>query len=323
MKLDNWKEFKISEIFTLKNCKCSNAGELISGNNLLYIGAKKNENGVIKTVGLDTNLVSKGNCIVFICDGQGSVGYCNYMDRDFIGSTTLTVGYNKNLNRFNAMFIVTILDKERFKYSYGRKYRAHLEDTKIKLPEKDGLPDWNFMEKYIKSLKYEKITTDNKKTHIPINTAEWKEYKIKDLFEVSGTKTTKIDELESYGNGKYSYVTTQAVNNGVANKYNHYTEKGGVLTIDSAVLGFCTYQEKEFSASDHVEKLTPKFKMNKYIGLFFVTLFNNECYKYSYGRKANQIKIKNTILKLPTKNNKPDWQYMEDFIKSLPYADRI
>lgn len=120
-----------------------------------------------------------------------------------------------------------------------------------------------------------------------LNTDFWKEYPVNDYFTVTGTKTTKVDDLETYGLGNFPYVTTQAINNGVENFYNHFTEKGNVLTIDSAVLGYCTYQEKEFSASDHVEKLTPKFKMNKYIAQFIVTLFNNECYKYSYGRKSN------------------------------------
>ena len=106
MNKNNWKEFTIGEIFSLENCKCGNAGELIPGNDVLYIGAKKNENGVMKKVAYDANFVSNGNCIVFICDGQGSVGYCNYMDREFIGSTTLTAGYNKNLNRYNAMFLI-------------------------------------------------------------------------------------------------------------------------------------------------------------------------------------------------------------------------
>ena len=52
--------------------------------------------------------ITKGNCIVFICDGQGSVGYSNYMNIDFIGSTTLTAGYNQHLNKYIGLFLVTI-----------------------------------------------------------------------------------------------------------------------------------------------------------------------------------------------------------------------
>lgn len=154
----NWNYFFIgggNGIFAIENCKCSNAGELTDGNDLWYIGAKKNENGIMKRVAISESLVTKGNCIVFICDGQGSVGFSNYMEMDFIGSTTLSVGYNKQLNKYNALFIVTVLDLERKKYSYGRKYRQFLTTTKIKLPAKNnGTPDFDFMEKYIKSLQF-------------------------------------------------------------------------------------------------------------------------------------------------------------------------
>lgn len=158
IQVSNWKYFKLGGedgIFRFENCKCGNARELDTGNDIFYIGAKKNDNGVMKKVAYNEKLVTKGNCIVFICDGQGSIGYTNYMDLDFIGSTTLTVGRNDNLNKYNALFLVTVLDLERPKYSYGRKYRKHLQNTKIKLPTtKEGTPDYKFMEKYIKSMKY-------------------------------------------------------------------------------------------------------------------------------------------------------------------------
>lgn len=157
-----------------------------------------------------------------------------------------------------------------------------------------------------------------------LNTQDWKWFNYTDLFMISGSKTTPIDELETYGKGKNPYVTTQAVNNGVGGFYNYSTEKGGVLTVDSAVLGFCSYQENDFSASDHVEVLTPLFEMNKYIALFLVTLINKEQYRYSYGRKCSQIKLRNSKIKLPvTPSGEPDWRFMEDYIKSLPFSRNI
>ena len=102
------------------------------------------------------NLVTKGNCICFISDGQGSVGYTLYQPFDFIGSTTLNVAYMENLNSYIATFLVTILDRERFRYSFGRKNNiTRIKNTKIKLPVDDnGNPDWKLMENYIKSLPY-------------------------------------------------------------------------------------------------------------------------------------------------------------------------
>ena len=173
-----WEEFYVLKtkdragLFDIENCKCGCAGDLEEGNDVNYIGAKKADNGVMKRVVSDDNLLSKGKGILFICDGEGSVGYTNYMDEDFIGSTTTSIGYNENLNVYNALFLTTILDQEKFKFSYGRKYRANLDRIVIKLPicrNEDGtpvydksktysnkgyIPDWSYMENYIKSLPY-------------------------------------------------------------------------------------------------------------------------------------------------------------------------
>ncbi|OHA57512.1 MAG: hypothetical protein A2114_00090 [Candidatus Vogelbacteria bacterium GWA1_51_14] len=154
---EDWQWFKLSDLFTLERGKCGSAEKLLEkGNEISYVGAKKEDNGFMYKVVRDENYVTKSNCIVFIGDGQGSVGYSTYQEADFIGSTTLSMGRNDNLNKYNAIFIITLLDKERFKYSFGRKWNGEkLKNTKIKLPaNKDGSPDWQFMEDYIKSLPY-------------------------------------------------------------------------------------------------------------------------------------------------------------------------
>lgn len=160
---------------------------------------------------------------------------------------------------------------------------------------------------------------------IDLNIVNWKKFKIEDLFIVSGTKTTPKLDIFINGHGNYPYVTTQSTNNGVEGFYNYFTEFGEVLVVDSAVVGYCSYQESNFSASDHVEKLELKnCKLNKYIALFLVTIMNQENYRYSYGRKFSQVRIKDTTIKLPVdKNGLPDWEFMENYIKSLPYSDKI
>jgi restriction endonuclease S subunit len=156
-----------------------------------------------------------------------------------------------------------------------------------------------------------------------LDTSDWQPFELEKLFEITGSKTTSILELEEYGKGQFPYITTQATNNGTANFYDFATEEGNVLTVDSAVVGYCSYQPLNFSASDHVEKLVPNFPMNKYIALFLVTIFRLEQYRYNYGRKCSQSRMKERSIKLPTKNSHPDWQFMEEFIKSLPYSKSI
>ena len=56
------------------------------------------------------------------------------------------------MNKYNALFIATVINQSNFKYSYGRgRSKTRLEQETIKLPVNDeGEPDYQFMEDYIK-----------------------------------------------------------------------------------------------------------------------------------------------------------------------------
>ena len=163
----------------------------------------------------------------------------------------------------------------------------------------------------------------NKK--LELNFETWMPVTLGNLFEVKGSRTTdkKILDEEHDKKETYPYVTTQSENNGVRGFYNLSTEEGNILTIDSAVAGYCAYQPLNFSASDHVEKLIPQFEMNVYRGLFLTTVINMEQYRYSYGRKFNQDRIRNTLIHLPFKNEQVDWEFIEDYVKGLRYSKYI
>ena len=216
------------------------------------------------------------------------------------------------------IFYCKIIESNRFRYSsHGREANKTL--NKILVPSE--------MPKNLKKIKFgensylKNTPIINKKIALDTNT--WLPFNLTELFTITGSKTTPITELEEIGNGKYPFVTTQASNNGIEGFYDFYTEEGNVLTVDSAVLGYCSFQPLNFSASDHVEKLIPKFEMNKYVALFLVTIINLEQYRYNYGRKCSQTRMKKIKIKLPTKKGKPDFEYMENFIKSLNYSESI
>ncbi|MBQ3378653.1 MAG: restriction endonuclease subunit S [Clostridia bacterium] len=157
LKVTEWKEFPVTDIFTIiEPGKISNASDLDEGDDLPYLGAKKDNNGVMQMCANVPNKRSKGNCVIMICDGEGSVGFANYMESDFLGTVNLMLGYNdEHLNPYTGLFLATILSQERPKYSFGRKWKTHIPETFIKLPvDADGNPDWQFMEDYIKSLPY-------------------------------------------------------------------------------------------------------------------------------------------------------------------------
>lgn len=344
----NWQWFRVGDLFPPQKCKCSNATELLEdGDEIAYIGAKKSDNGVMRYVKRVENLVSRGNCIVFIGDGQGSVGYSLYQPVDFIGSTTLIVGYNEHLNPYNAAFLVSVLDLERFRYSFGRKYKKEVvANTKIQLPaikldNGDYTPDWKYMEDFVKDQiipqlpkkaqrvwlqKYD--TAPQKQEIMKLNTDEWKYYTIGDLFRVELTKgDIKADEVDS---GDIPLISSGEGNNGVVK----YISKEGdgkaemfpdnTITLDM----FChaNYQGIPYYAVGHgrVNILFPKFELNKYIGIFICTLINREVYRFSYGRAVYSTVAEKLKIKLPvTPSGEPDWQFMEDYIKSLPFSRNI
>ena len=336
MDTSSWKWFKYTELFDISGSKTTTIEDLkaYGKGEYPYVTTQAVNNGVERYFNYCTE---RGGVLTV---DSAVLGFCSYQEKDFSASDHVEVLRPKfEMTKYIALFLTTIINREQYRYSYGRKCsQTKLRRSQLKLPvTQEGTPDWKYMEDFVKDQiipqlpkKAQKVwlqkydTQPMQQEKMKLNTDEWKWFRYTDLFQISGSKTTPVAELESYGKGEYPYVTTQAVNNGIEGYYNYWTEKGGVLTIDSAVLGFCSYQEKNFSASDHVEILTPLFEMNKYIAIFLVTLINKEQYRYSYGRKCSQIKLRNSKIKLPvTPSGEPDWQFMEDYIKSMPFSRNI
>lgn len=153
-----WKFFNIREVFNrIEPTKGKTTYDLVSGDEIAYVAAKKKDNGFDYFVSKDGNdeYISDGNGIVFVNLGDGSGGYSVYQPDAFIGMNGKTsVGYAPKLNKYNALFLVTILDKQRYKYSFGRSWTGErFNTTQLYLPcKKDETIDWDFMERYIRSL---------------------------------------------------------------------------------------------------------------------------------------------------------------------------
>lgn len=328
--LDKWGSFRISDLFPILQNGKANQGMLSDGTECFYVGAKKNDNGVMLHCAYDEDLIQKGNCIIFICNGQGSVGYANYMDVDYIGTTDIVAGYNENLNQYNGLFIATVLCQERPKYSFGRKWKTHLKDTVIKLPQTlDGNPDWKYMEQYIKSLNHKPLTTMNKSENVlQLDIENWKEFKVGDFFDIHPTKFIEgvsAGDCVDYG---APLVVNSAENNGIAGLCDILpTEEGNIITFSDTTDGNTFfYQPKPFIGFAHIQGMYPKTrKWSKEELLFLSTImmFDSKG-KYSYGRKMRRDIILEIKIKLPVdKTGNPDWQFMKNYIKSLPYGDRI
>ncbi len=330
----NWGQFKLSTIFEIESCRCSKVSSLEKGN-FPYVGATNRNNGVLYFVKPIQELITKGNCIAFICDGEGSVGYSIYKKEDFIGSTTVKVGRNIYLNKYIGTFITTIADTVRSKYNFGfKRNEKHLKNEILMLPlNSKGKPDYEFMEQFMKHKEQEKQNEYNqfiqkritqlKKTPktVSLDEKKWGEFFLNEIFTQiqRGKRLKKADHTK----GNQPYISSTALNNGlddyVGNSDNVRIFTNCITLANSGSVGSCFYQPFSFVASDHVTKLENQ-GFSKSVYLFIASIVSRLGEKYSFNREMNDTRIKREKIMLPiNENNQPDYEFMENYMKNLEY----
>lgn len=335
MNTAKWKLFKYSDVFLIKKGKRLTIADQINGK-IPYISSSSENNGIDNFIG---NGYTDVNCISIAC--YGSIGEVFYHKDKVWISDNANVIYLKNheLNVYLAMFLLSILYREKYRYSYGftgKKDRLGLQSIKLPIDDNE-LPNWTYMENYIQNVIIPKLPQKTKAIWInqfnktPLNTTNklkltdrnWRFFQIEDLFELEKGGGTNINELYK---GKYPFISATALNNGVtAYVSNSIIYKGNVITVTcNGSIGEAFYQRGEFCASSDVNILTLNHTLNEYIAVFLCTIISKEKYRFNYGRKWGKEKMKISKIKLPVDNNgKPDWQFMEDYIKGLPYSRNI
>lgn len=153
-----WDWFKYQEVFEVIKGHYNNRPEL-DGNGIPFISATENNNGITDYVVSDGTKIFPAKSITVSNDG--SVGNAFYQEKEFTCSHSVNIirihsRYNKELNQYIALFLIPLIQKEKYRFGYGFKWRIErMKESKIKLPvDSKGNPDWQFMEDYIKSLPY-------------------------------------------------------------------------------------------------------------------------------------------------------------------------
>lgn len=147
--LTSWKEFKLIDFFEMKAGKYYSKDDYSCGETPL-ISSKDTNNGVMAFTNLKPEF--NGNCITI-----GKVDISTfYQEKPFCATSDVTVLIPKiSFNQYIGLFIKTIIEMDKYRWCYGRQIRlGDCKKISIKLPSKDGLPDFTYMEKYIKKLPY-------------------------------------------------------------------------------------------------------------------------------------------------------------------------
>ena len=147
-----WGEFYIKDLFDeIQRGKRLIKSKQIPGQ-VPYVSSTADNNGVDNFISNDKNIRKFSNCLSLA--NSGSVGASFYEPFEFIASDHVTHLKNYKMNKFIYLFIATITGRLKDKYNFNREISdTRISKEKIILPiEKNGQPDYDYMEQYIKNI---------------------------------------------------------------------------------------------------------------------------------------------------------------------------
>ena len=146
----------------------------------------------------------------------------------------------------------------------------------------------------------------------------WAAFPLTSIFIIKSGKRLTKSEMKS---GVRPFIGATEANNGITNFVSNTN-----ASLDSNVLGVnyngsvveTFYHPYECIFSDDVKRFELKkgHQGNRLVYLFLKTVIMQQKPKYAYGYKFNEQRMNKQVVLLPvTKNVKPDWQFMEDYIR--------
>lgn len=304
---------RLSEIFNIRN---SQSLELINCNQvedgICFVARTEKNNGVTARVEKIDNLepMPAGAITVAL---NGSVLSSFYQDEPFYTAFHIASLYpKKELTKEQKIYYALVIEQNKYRYSFGRQANKTLKNILVpdiyELPDfinKISVSDYNFEEKPVLD------------KNLELNTENWKWFRYNEIFDIKkGKRLTKADMIE----GNINFIGASRFHNGLTAKISNseHIHSANTITLSyNGSIGEAFYQSEPFWATDDVNVLYPKFKLNPYIAMFLCTLLPLEKYRFCFGRKWDKEMMQETEIKLPvTKDNVPDWQFMEDYIKS-------
>ena len=280
-----------------------------------FVARTSNNNGVVAKV-KRIDGINPQPAGTLSCAGGGSVLETFVQTEPYYSGRDLYMLTPKmEMTLAEKLYYCMCIKTNAYKYSYGRQANKTLRE--LELP--DTIPRWVY-EANIKPITTTKLDDVGSLKNIE----NWGVYSLGELFKFhKGKRLTK----ENMSEGTVNFIGAISENNGVRQFIDiEPMFSPNCITVNyNGSVGEAFYQHEPFWASDDVNVLyADGWELNKHIAMFIITIIKSSRYKFSYGRKWTLEKMKESIIKLPRAiDGSPNWLYMENYIKSLPYSDRI
>ena len=134
-------------------------------------------------------------------------------------------------------------------------------------------------------------------------------------------------DLGNLEDGTVAFIGRTAENNGLQGFVDVPKEDindGECISLSRVASNVALWQPTPFTTSQHITTFRCA-GLNIYRGMFICTVMNKYMDgRFSYGRTIGEKDITDFTVKLPVDSDgNPDWQFMENYIKALPYGDRL
>ncbi|MBU1727753.1 restriction endonuclease subunit S [Patescibacteria group bacterium] len=312
------------ELVNLIQCKSTNK------NSVPFVSRTEKNNGVSAYVEMELD-VEPNPAHTLSVAGGGSVLSTFYQPLPYYSGRDLYILVPKRkMSVMEMLFYAKCISANKYKYNYGRQANKTLKNILLPFQISEELKTrLNIYHKELEKSISRKPLIDKK---IKLETEKWEDFIVGKLFKVtlgSPIHGLEIEEIVAdKSNKNIPYVTRTATNNGVELfvENNIFIEEKinskNCITIGAE--GFKAFFQPLNFINGNKINIIRHGKLNKYIALFINTLLNLEIEKkFNYGRGATKERISQLKLKLPVNNGNPDFEYMENYIKSLPYSSNL
>lgn len=234
--------------------------------------------------------------------------------------------------------------KENISYVVNKEIRVYQSIFNAVMIElqfyRQGIDFALFCENFHKAMIYQTDFPNQYNFHFKQLLALAKEYKGDSIIDTSGWKSFNMNEIliqtgrgqrlrkQDRKSGDIPLATAGFKNQGISD---HIGNEQQVIHLPSITVDMfcnCFLREYPFSCDDNVYVFQTKENISIYAKIFIVSMINVYSQrfgnKYNYDNQFREHTYKKEIIKLPVDlNGNPDWKFMEDYIKSLPYSANL
>lgn len=327
---EEWKEFRIGDWFDGENGDFDIKQEHINGKGTITITSGLENYGILGKTDVNAKIIDSNTITI---DMFGNALYRPYEYKMVTHARVFALKPKFKMTNHIGLFLSSILFflKDKFSYSHMCSYNK-IKDKKIKLPSKNGEPDWNFMEKYIqeiekkyidkvdkynqeniqKALDVVRITEDELDEELVIEPADrYEEFKIDTLFKKYHGSRLRVEDRKE---GNIPFITAGEEGRGVKEYIsNHRSLYNNPITID--MFGNTFYHNLKLDGDDNIYFLIND-ELSAGVKLYISTVLNKVLtQQHSYAKQFRQKKLDRLTAVLPAiDKDTPDFEYMEKAI---------